>query len=136
MTHSHRSIIAAFIAIVLVTGSVGLAMAGLQDCSPRACCCTKGGFKAAAHMLQMDTKSGCTGNTPCCQMEPAHKAQDFAVLTSTPELPDVKAFIHTTILRQQFAAQLTPSFARTFQHNGKPGASLVPLYLETQMLLC
>ncbi len=136
MTNSHRSIIAVFMAIVLATGSVGLASAGLQDCLPKACCCIKRGHKAALHMRQIDAKSGCTDSAPCCRMEPAHKAQNIAVLTSRAELPEAKASFQVIVAGQQFAAQLTPCSARTFQHNGKPGAPLVPLYLETQMLLC
>lgn len=136
MTNLHRPFIAAFMAIVLVTGSVGLAVAGLQDCLPKACCCMKGGHKAALHMRQIDTKSGCTGNAPCCQMEPAHKTQDIAALTSRPELPEAKGLLQAIIVGQPFATQPTPSLAITFQHSGKPRAPLVPLYLETQMLLC
>jgi hypothetical protein len=136
MTQAHRSIIAAFMAIALAAGSVGLAVADLQDCLPKACCCMKDGHKAAAHMLQVDTKSGCTAKAPCCQMAPVHKVQDIAALTSTPELPETKALIQAFILGQRFAAQLTSSLAHTFEHNGKPGAPRVPLYLETQMLLC
>jgi hypothetical protein len=136
MTNSHRSIIAAFMAIVLVAGSAGSAAAGIQDCLPKACCCMKGGHKAAPHMREIDTKSGCTGNAPCCRIEPAHKTQDIAALTSRPELPDAKGLFQAIIPGQQFTAHPTPSSARAFQHNGKPGAPLVPLYLETQMLLC
>lgn len=136
MTNSHRPIIAALMAIVLATGSIGSAAAGLLDCLPKACCCMKCGHKAALHMRQIDTKSGCTGNTPCCRMEPAHKAQHIAVLTTRAELPEAKEAFQAKIAGQQFAARLTPFSAPAYQHNGKPIAPLVPLYLETQMLLC
>lgn len=136
MTNWHRSIIAAFMAIVLATGSVGLAAAGLQDCLPKACCCMRGGHEAARHMRQTNTNSGCTGNAPCCRMEPAHKAQNIAVLASRVELPEAKALFQAIIAGQPFDVQLMLCLARTFQHNGKPGAPSVPLYLETQMFLC
>ena len=136
MTNLHRSIIAAFVAIVLTTGSVGLAATGLQDCLPKACCCMKGGHEAALHMRQIDTNSGCTGSAPCCRMASAHKVQNIAVLTSRAELPEAKTLFQAIIAGQQFDARLTLCSARTFQHNGKPGTPSVPLYLETQMLLC
>ncbi len=136
MSHSHRSIIAAFVSIMLAFGSVGSAAAGFLDCLPKSCCCMQGDHKAAAHMLQMDANSGCTRNAPCCQMEPAHKAQAIAALPYTPELPKAKAILRAAIAGQRPAAQLTPSLELAYHHNGKPGAPLVPLYLETQMLLC
>jgi hypothetical protein len=136
MTNSHRPIIAAFIAIVLITGSIGTALAGVQDCLPKACCCTKGGHKAASHMLPIDTKTGCAANAPCCRIEPAHLPQDIAALATRPELPGSKELLLAMIPGQQFSAHPPPSAARAFQHNGKPKAPLVPLYLETQMLLC
>jgi hypothetical protein len=136
MTNSHRPIIAAFLAIVLVAGSIGTALAGVQNCLPKTCCCTKGGHQAASHKLPTDIKSGCTGNAPCCQIEPAHKTQDIAALTARPELPEAKGLFQAIIPGQPFTAHLTPSSARAFQHNGEPRAPLVPLYLETQMLLC
>jgi hypothetical protein len=136
MTNSHRPIIAALMAIVLIAGSIGTALAGVQTCLPKTCCCTKGGHKAASHMLPIDTKGGCTGNAPCCLIEPAHKSQDVAALTVRPELPEAKEKLQAIIPGQPFTAHRTPSSARAFQHNGKPRAPLVPLYLETQMLLC
>lgn len=136
MTNWHRSIIAAFMAIVLVAGSVGSAAAGLQDCLPKACCCMKGGHKAVPHMREIDTKNGCTGNAPCCQIEPTHKPQDIAALPTRPELPETKGLFQAIIPGQQINAQPTSSSARTCQHTGKPRAPLVPLYLQTQMLLC
>ena len=136
MTNWHRSIIAVFMTIVLATGSVGVAVAGVQECRPKACCCMQHGHEDALHMRQNDTNSSCTGNAPCCRMEPVRKAQNIAALTSRAQLPEAKASFQAVVAGQQFAAQPTPSSARTFQHNGKPGAPLVPLYLETQMLLC
>jgi hypothetical protein len=136
MTFSHRPIMAVFIAIVLAAGSIGLAPAGLQDCLPNTCCCMKAGHKAAPYLGQSDTKNGCTGNASCCRIEPAQKPQDIAALTARPELPKSKGLFQAIIPGQQFSARPTPSTARTFQHNGKPEAPLVPLYLETQMLLC
>jgi hypothetical protein len=136
MTNSHRPIIAAFLTIMLVIGSIGTALAGVQDCLPKACCCTKGGHTTASHMLPIDTKTGRAANAPCCRIEPANLPQDIAVLTARPELPESKGLLLAMIPGQQFFAYPTPSTARTFQHNGKPKACLVPLYLETQMLLC
>jgi hypothetical protein len=51
-------------------------------------------------------------------------------------LPDAKGLFQAIIPGRQFTAHPTPSTVRAFQHNGKPGAPPVPLYLETQMLLC
>jgi hypothetical protein len=87
-------------------------------------------------MRQVGTKSGCADNAPCCRMEPVHKSRHIAALTSRVELPEAKESFQSIIAGWQFAARLTPYRTRAFQHNGKPGAPLVPVYLETQMLLC
>jgi hypothetical protein len=87
-------------------------------------------------MREIEAKSGCTGKAPCCQIESAHKTQDIAVLTTRPELPQAKGLFQTIVPGQLLTFHLKPSSSRAFQPNGKPGAPLVPLYLETQMLLC
>ena len=136
MSCAPRSIIAAFVSIMLAFGSIGPAAAGFPGCLPKSCCCMQGHHKAATHMLRMYAESGCSRNAPCCQMEPAHKSQVIAALPFTPELPKAKVIIRTSIAGQQPAVQPTPSLVRASHHNGKPGAPLVPLYLETQMILC
>ena len=136
MTKSHHSIIAAILAILMVVGSIGTAVAGLQDCLPKSCCCMKVNQNAAPHAAQSGTTSGCTGNAPCCQVEPVHQAKDVAALTATPDLPESRALFLAILQPQGHTAHLAPSLARTFHHSGKPRAPLVPLYLATQTFLC
>jgi hypothetical protein len=123
-------------AMVLVAGGACFAWAGVQECLPKACCCMQGAHTAAPRMGEIDAKSGCTGSAPCCQLASSNETHDRAVPNSRFELPQSKSFIQIVTPGRQLTAPPTPSSARTLQHNGKPGAPRVPLYLETQMLLC
>jgi hypothetical protein len=136
MTYPHRSITAALMAIVLVAGTIGFATAGLQDCLPKACCCMMSPHTTAPVMAEIDAKSGCSGNAPCCRLTAPQKDLDLAAPSSRPELPQSKSFNPAVMAGEQPATRPTSCLAQKFQHNGKPGAYRVPLYLEQQIFLC
>ena len=136
MNKPYRITVAVLMTIFLIVGTVVGAVAGLEDCLPKACCCMKASLLNTNHGQQSNAVSGCTGNAPCCQMEATDQTQDYAALSSIPELPELKSLFLALMMGEHSASPQGPNLLNAFHRDGKPKAPLVPLYLQTQSFLC
>jgi hypothetical protein len=135
MKKPYRITIAVIMTAFFVAGTVAGAAAGLGDCLPKTCCCMKTSPQNTGHVQQSNAVPGCTGNAPCCQLEGTNQTQEYAVLSSRPELPELKSLFLVIVMGVRSASAQESNLSHPFHHDGKPKAPPVPLYLQTQTLL-
>ncbi len=129
-------IILVLVAALIMSGAAN-AIAGLGSCLPKACCCTKAMNQQMRHGDQENTPVHCLPEkpAPCCKIEQDPPRTHMAI-SAVPEVTPHRSLIAPVTLDQQVTEhQIAPTISRLLD-DGRPKAPLVPIYLQTQSILC
>jgi hypothetical protein len=138
MTARFQHFMVALLVFILGVGCMASAAAGVINCIPERCCCTAAAVRMTERADQIAMPAGrCNPQkaAPCCHVEPLRAKSDAAV-SSIADPVSHRIFMAGPPLTPADVRAQSGAAAVPFPEDGRLKIPLVPIYLQTQSILC
>lgn len=138
MTTRFQHFMVALLVFVLSAGSMASAAAGVINCFPERCCCIAAAIRMTGHADQiamLAVRCNPQKAVPCCHVEPLQAKTDAAV-SSIADPVSHRIFMAGPLHTPAEARVQSGAASDPFPEDGRLKIPLVPIYLQTQSILC